>query len=342
MRFLVTMVLVMGLLTTGWGGAVFLQSGRPTLSSQWIADAYAIKTAAAQKIAGAKILIVSGSSALFGVDSKLLADALGLPVVNYGVNGGLLLPYVLLKSQSVLNPGDVVIMPLEYHFYTYDGIPNVQMIDQIWSRDPTFFGRLNFSEQVRMVWMVSFERMLEGFWARGGAATMCGPYGYRNIDENGDQMHTSAVEAVQWAGDWERSKKDLPRRYGRQGHHPEAWTWLERYWRWAKGNGIRVIVMPPPMMDDPICRNDPHELRFYQGLKIKVEAFGVSFVGNPYDYMYHRRYFFNTHYHLNDEGRAENTRRMIKDLIMHGYTNSTLSPTSRTPIGASACNSAVG
>lgn len=304
----------MGMMSLGWISALILQSGRPTASSQWIADVYAMKTAAAKKIDRPKIVIVAGSNALFGIDSKMLERAFNRPVVNHGVNAGLLLPYVLLKSREALRPGDIVIMPLEYHFYTYDGVPNVQMIDQIFSRDPAFFWELDWDEQLRMVWMMSLERMAEGYLARGGERAMCGPYGWQNIDSRGDQTHNSAAEAIPWGYDWENLARELPRRYGADADNTRGWRWLERYVAWAKARGVRLILTPPTMMADPSYRSDPSERRFYEGLPRRVEALGVPFVGNPYDFMYPREYYFNTDYHLTDTGRARHTQKLIEAL----------------------------
>lgn len=314
MRFFVGIFLGLGLMTAGWLGALLLQAGRPTLSSQWIADAYRLKTAAAAAIAGPKIVIVAGSSALFGLDAGLIERAYGLPTINFGVNAGLLPPYVLHKSKEVLRPGDIVLMPLEYSFYTYDGVANVQMIDQIWSRDPGFLRQLSLLEQLRMVWLVSANRLVEGYLARGGAPAMCGPYGYQNIDGRGDQTHTSAAEAVAWAYDWANLQKDLPRRYGLKASPPEAWAWLGGYLDWAREQGVRVVITPPTMLFDPFYREDARERAFYQGLGPRVRALGVPFVGDPYAYMYERQWYFNTDYHLNDLGRQRHTRRLIADL----------------------------
>lgn len=310
-----TLMVAMSVMMGGWVAAVYFQTGRPTVSSQWIADAYEVKTAAAEKIKGSKIVIVAGSNALFGIDSKQLEETYRLPVVNLGVNAGVLLPYVLMKSQKVLKRGDIVIMPLEYHFYAYDGVPNSQMIDQIWSRDPSFFWKLSPKEQWNMVWMTPSKRIVEGFLAQGGQKTMCGPYGYQNLDERGDQTHTSAEESQQWAYDWDSLKKDLPRRYGADAAvNTQGWEWLRRYVVWARQNGIRLIITPSTMMRDESYWRDPVERKFYEGLKKRVEALGVPFVGNPYDVMYPRVMYFNTDYHLTDVGRTLRTERMIHDL----------------------------
>lgn len=314
MRFFAGILLGLGLMTAGWLGALQLQAGRPTASSQWIADAYRLKTAAAAAIPGPRIVIVAGSSALFGLDAGMIEQTYGLPTINFGVNAGLLLPYVLHKSKEILRPGDIVLMPLEYSFYTYDGVPNVQMIDQIWSRDPGFLRQLGLSEQLRMVWLPSASRLVEGLLARGGAPAMCGPYGFEHLDGRGDQTHTSAAEALAWASDWTNLQKELPRRFGLESDHPEAWAWLGRYLDWARERGVRVIITPPTMMFAPFYRDDARERAFYQGLGSRVRALGVPFVGDPYAYMYERQWYFNTDYHLNDLGRQRHTRRVIADL----------------------------
>lgn len=314
MKFIFGFLTAAGIITLFWAGMIYFQTGRPTLTSQWIADAYEIKTAAAEKIAGNKIVIVAGSNALFGIDSKAIEKAYGLPVVNFGVNAGPLLPYILLKSKTVLKRGDIVIMPLEYHCYTYDGIPNSQMIDQIWSRDPSFFWELSWKERWQMIWLTPLSRLVDGFLAQGGERAMCGPYGYQNLDERGDQTHTSAEEAGQWGYDWDAVQKELPRHYGADAGNAEGWKWLGEYASWAKQNKIRLIIIPSTMMWDESYANDPVERRFYEGLERRIEALGVPFAGNPYDSMFPRRYYFNTDFHLTDEGRELWTRRIIQDL----------------------------
>jgi hypothetical protein len=301
-------------MSAAWVVILLLQMGRPTLSSQWIADVYAAKTVRAVHIQGRRIVVVAGSNALFGIDSKMLEQAYDLPVVNFAVNAGLMLPYVLLKSQAVLRPGDIVLLPLEYHFYVYDGIPNTQMIDQIWSRDPHFLQSLTVGEQWRMIWMISLNRVMEGFRAAGGVPTMCGPYGHENIDDHGDQTHTSAEEAKAWASDWEALKTELPRRYGAQAEQDQGWWWLRRYVRWAREQGIHLIFLPPAMMADPSYRHDPVEARFYTTLADRVRTLGVAFVGEPYSSMYPREWFFNTDHHLIDQARTRHTRRIIEAL----------------------------
>lgn len=315
MRFFKGLIVGMVSLSVLWLLLIYMQRGKPTVSSQWIADVYEHKMARAKSIEGTRLFIVGGSASLFGLNSQILETTYGLPTTNLGVNAGLLLPYVLLKSKTVLRKNDIVIMPLEYHFYVYDGKPNIQMIDQIFSRDPKFFKYLTFQEQAKMLWHMTSKRLYDGFMAKGGQKSMMGPYGYTNLNAYGDQTHTSEAEAQQWAYDWENLQKELPRRYGHDTRSDTlSWKWLQSYITWAKKEGICLIFTPPTMVYDAFYETDLQEKKFYTSLKEKVEALGGVFIGEPYAYMYDRKYYFNTEYHLNETGRNIWTENLMKDL----------------------------
>ena len=57
---------------------------KPQFSKLFTAELYD-KVERLDSIKEPKIVIVSGSSAAFGLDSKLLEDTLGMPVVNFGL-----------------------------------------------------------------------------------------------------------------------------------------------------------------------------------------------------------------------------------------------------------------
>ena len=68
------------------------QLGSPVPGTHWVEKAYEYKLAQANTIQQPKVLVVAGSAAMFGVDSTAVAEALGRPVVNLGVNAGILPP----------------------------------------------------------------------------------------------------------------------------------------------------------------------------------------------------------------------------------------------------------
>lgn len=64
-----------------------------------------------------RVILVGGSNLVFGADSKLLAQKLGIPVVNYGLHGGLGLTIILNSLQPDLRSGDIVVISPEYEMF---------------------------------------------------------------------------------------------------------------------------------------------------------------------------------------------------------------------------------
>ena len=64
-----------------------------------------------------KMVFIGGSSMAFGLDSKVVEEKLGYPVVNMGLHAGIGLRYMVLEVAPYLKKGDIVIIGAEYdHF----------------------------------------------------------------------------------------------------------------------------------------------------------------------------------------------------------------------------------
>lgn len=317
MKFFIQFLITLVILFLLWGGMVLGQGQKATQTSQWVFDVYEKKKAYAQSIDERKIVILSGSNALFGINSKMLEDSFGVKVVNYGVNAGVLLPYMLFKSKEIIKPKDVVILPLEYHVYTYDGTPNAQMIDTIFSRDMDFFYALTLKEQFLMVWNITLERILTGHEAKGGTPISSGLYGAHNIDVRGDQIGATT------AAKNEHIEKELdalvPNNYGEiYKKDALAWHYFEEFVAWCDARDVKVIFMPTTMLFFDAYKKDAKERWFYENIAKEITAKGWRFVGEPYEYMYTKEHYFNTDFHLTSEARDMRTRQMIGDLAASG------------------------
>jgi hypothetical protein len=298
---------------TLWLLVIYFQISNKTEMSQWVWDAYAKKTQIANSIDGKKIIIVAGSNTLFGIDSKLLSKNLHLPVVNFGVNAGVYLPYTLYKAKSVIKNKDIVLMPLEYSMYNYDGEPNIQMIDYIFSRDIDAFFELSFKEQFYMIWNIPFKRVYDGYMAKGGKRVASGLYGAHNIDNYGDQINTS----LRYRTKSMQKELDMlkPNRYADEfSRDALSWGYLDKFVKWCKKREVKVIFMPSTLMYFDIYKKDKAQREFYENLGDEIRKRGWIYVGKPFEYMYDKSLYLNTDFHLIDKGRKLRTLRMIEDL----------------------------
>ncbi len=299
-----------------WVVTIFGQSNNPTLMSQWIFDAYNKKEQTAKKIKGKKVIVVAGSNALFGIDSKILSSYFKLPVVNDGVNAGIYLPLILEISKRIINKGDIVLAPLEPNMYSYNHKVGVQVIDYLFARKPLFFWDLSFKEQFYILWHIEFERIWKGYNYRGGSPLTAGFYGAFNIDQNGDQINTSLKFKNQGMfKDLERHHKN-PEHYGAEfSTEALGWDYLEKFVSWCNKRDVKVIFVPATLMKHPSYFNDPIEKEFYDKKIIdEVKKRGWTFIGKPHNYMYDSSFYFNTNFHLTQKGKIMRTRQLIKDL----------------------------
>ncbi len=298
-----------------WG-----QIGNPTKSSQWVAEVYRDKEQYANSILTPKIVVVAGSNGLFGVDSGMLQRAFGMRVVNMCVNAGVDLPPILLHAKRVIDRGDIVLMPLEYPLYSYDGEPIVQMIDYLYAREANMIEELSYLEQFWMLWHISTKRLYRGYSDGVDSPITKGVYGVHNIDFRGDQLHTDSSLQTEAMRDELATQKaeQYGEKFEREGL---GWEYLESFVEWCRSRDVKVYFMPSTLMDNPHYHNDPKKREFYTNLPQIIRDRGWSYIGEPYNYMYDKSLYFNTNFHLNSRGREIRTRQMIEDILVFSGGN---------------------
>ena len=81
----------------------------------WLRRMYFQKIAIAESVtASPRLLIVGGSGAHYTIDSDLLQQKLGIPVVNLGLDGPIGLNVILPSILEQVKPGDIVLLIPEY------------------------------------------------------------------------------------------------------------------------------------------------------------------------------------------------------------------------------------
>ncbi len=71
-----------------------------------------------------KIIIISGSSAAFGLDGNKLADMTGINVANTAIHAGIGALYETELSKANINEGDIVLLGYEWGWVTDENYMN--------------------------------------------------------------------------------------------------------------------------------------------------------------------------------------------------------------------------
>jgi hypothetical protein len=309
-RFALGLGLGLTLVAGFWLALVVGQLGKPHADNIWVEQAYEKKIQAASRAgASPRVLIVAGSAAMFGVDSAALSEAWGMPVTNLAVNAGIGPHFIIDYAEPLVNAGDIVIAPLEYPLYTYDGEINHVLLSFLLSH-PYIVPRLSVASLGRALWAAPLKRVVQGYLGVPGDFRVAGLYGPHNLDANGDQINSELAHrnpALHRA-----AVKKMAEDYGAQ-FSGDAIGW--RLWRQfaldLQQRGACIVFVPPPMMfkDEYVQREK--DRRLYRDLPETAARHDLHYLGDPREFLYPQDWFFDTNYHLVAEKRRVYTEALI-------------------------------
>jgi hypothetical protein len=268
-----------------------------------------------------KIVLVGGSNLAFGVDSKMMQDSLGLPVVNMGLYAKLGLKYMLAQVRPYIKAGDVVVVVPEYDqfygdFANGDHTLNTALLYAPNDRVSDFIKSYSIVDVVVRPRVENARRsFLRAAAAAVGREQQFFPpdtnpvYNRRSFNEHGDVVS----------------------HLGRQGKNPdsiyvgplpsmttfnaETIDFLNEIADEAARENARAYFMFPSYIEGSYRLNaaaiDSLRSRLDDNLKLEI-------VGTAGDFAYPPDHFFDTRYHLNERGRAVRTREMVQLLADEG------------------------
>lgn len=112
--FISTLSIIVGSYFYAW----WFSLGKYQKAEHWLKNIHEIKTYRASTLNSPKLIIAGGSNGLFGLNSKLLSKETGLPAVNLAGHAGMSFNFQADQAVRNAQDGDIVIMPLEYSYYS--------------------------------------------------------------------------------------------------------------------------------------------------------------------------------------------------------------------------------
>ncbi len=333
-RFLVAGLATCLALAVVYALVFWAQLGAPVAAEYWVPEAEIVKRDAADRQRGRRIVILGGSNALFGLDSAAIEAATQRPTVNLGLHGGLSLDYLLGHARRILRPGDVVILSLEYGYFESVNPSPSWFTSNVMAWAPGYFRSLSLAEKIEFAWSTAAKRVLNGALAalfetrlrerrgrvvrapeavleearaiaRSGSATGKPPlYSFQNMSERGDIRGNDGFLYTE-------DPDSLPTPVFKYSDGP--WARLRRFQEECRRRGIRVFLSWPALPAQ-LGRNEAAVRRYMRAVQAEAARLGLPALGEPADFLIDRRYFYNTIYHLNQEGRAVRTARVLDRL----------------------------
>lgn len=309
--------------------AVLLLIDAPISAEYWVGEMITIKKHLVKEYAGKrKIIIAGGSSTLFGIDAESASRQLDLPVINFGLHAGLRLEKTLQEVSSVVEHGDLLILPLEPPYYDCHEKLSAWQVENIIGWDHDAWRKMGYVEKVEFVTLVSpstfaqmvtssiqkrffptgindrlisldYSLVLSRFRNRTSSVTF--EYSAYHLNNHGDMLKT---EGGQFKGaGWDVSKPN----------HvcAETANQLMGFIGRMKQKGASVYFANTPFIASDIAKDEVRKSE----LSFQKEFITIGcFIDKREDLVFDRKYFLNTNLHLNAEGRAIRTELFINSM----------------------------
>ena len=268
------------------------------------------KVARLEAVDGPKVVVIGGSSAAFGVDTELLEEMLGMPVVNFGLYATLGTKTMLDYSRHAIGEGDIIVIAPEMNAQTWSLYFGAE---SMWQAVDGHFGLLRY--------IASDNRaaMLGGFWRfassklqylRRGAPDPTGIYNASSFDEGGFIRYNRDKDYNTMVGGYD---PDMLIAFDSEMIRTDFIEYVNDYIAYAKKKGASVYLGFCPMNEaalDPAVTLETLDA-FTAFL---TENFDCELVGDPNYYLYRSGYFFDSNFHTNSAGAVLHTAQLGADI----------------------------
>jgi len=314
----------------------FLLLQRP-VTLGYIENAYRAKAAAAEHLnaqGAPKIVLASGSNGLYSHRCETLTRYTGVACVNLAVSYIAGLQTILGKAEAQLRPGDILLLPLEYGFY---GATEEELVNNtsgnrfIALYEPGLMRDQSIKRTVAVIFSLSlrdvFTSLGEMLFSRIGILRDTDQF---QLNAQGDIIGHVRAKARQYDTFLAGEKGSEPNPGVVAGEAFAGLDVIRATTLRQAGRGVRVVGSLPTTFDD--AQPSPEFIAWFK--RFYADAGGRAIVLDNHS-RYPRELFYNTKYHLNEEGQILHSRLLAEALcreqVILDCPVETLAPQGMTP-----------
>jgi hypothetical protein len=254
-----------------------------------------------------KLVLLGGSNVIFGISAKEIEQQTGIPTVNYGVHAGLK-DYTFEHVKRVVQPGDTVLLSLEYEYYWYEKkfLLETQTKKEryILTHDPEYFKSLSFLERMHIVLIGGEDLILN---IRSQARPPRNRYNVETQNDWGDEtINTKRQDFIPYG-------LNLPDNFMQDPFKYTGMRTLVEFAIWCRNNDIKLLASYPSTIYFDKYENQDYK-DFFRLLDATYTQLGVEMIGTPQNFFYDEMFFYDTRYHLIDDTRRERTAFLIEKM----------------------------
>ena len=277
-------------------------------------DALTLKQSYAARTEGPKVVVVSGSAGLFSISCAVMEHTLMRQCVNGAITAELGLEYILEIARRLLQPGDTVVMPLEYNLYRETA--------EVFRRKEVHPFRVTYDRQ--SLWDKPRETVIRAFLqfdlryligavveivlASSGVSRR---FNRDTLTPNGDMRYHTIGKSKEFRDVINREVLGLPHADEFQITN-EARKAITDFNVWASAHAIKVFATLPTTFNDR-----PVETGLIERIDALFRDGGQQFLALANRSQYPRSCFYATQNHLNETCQETHSRLLAKALSLN-------------------------
>lgn len=260
-----------------------------------------------------RIIIFGGSNIAFGIDSEFIEEQMGIPVINYGLHVALgVAP--LNEIRDHIQPGDIIIISLEYYNFidetAFFGQP--QYLADWVEFDPTRIWDVHDPyRQAPGIYLAMFQRKVnrQTRYYLNGLVYDIG----RNFYVGGTSDKFNAYgDFIGHFGENSERTFTIPDTVYPINYVDVAYPFLEEFNQFAKSKGALVVYEAQAHRETNCEKTGKKNLdTFFRRIKNKTT---IPLLTELDQLCLPDTYFYDTPYHLNEQGRRIRTERLVVNL----------------------------
>ena len=269
------------------------------------------KHARLEEIAPPRLIVVGGSGAAFGVRSDVLEECLGLPVANMALHASLGLPFTLRDVAGEIRTDDLVLLVVEYEQLSRPSGRGRELIGAALARPQSL---ANFS-------ILDWKAMADGLHGYVGWALRAPLHRRFLWMDSKSARRPYTRDSFAKAGNVVGHHGLRRRNPERQATHiidlnpavlRRNLQTLRDFVSMATVARSEVVFSFPPMPQVLYRKNRRVVEEIHRRLR---DVSGLLIVGSPASVIYSWDDFFDTKYHMTEEGSAKYTREVARRMV---------------------------
>lgn len=311
-RFLIILIIVIFILGVIVHPVIFfINLNKKNLIEQYLNEWINIKEKYSNEN-GNKIVILSGSNTIFGVDAQKMEKELNMPVLNGGTHAVLHEYIFYWAEENILKDGDIVIMPLEYEQYE-NNLYGDEYLAYILGYDSDYFNTFSLYDKIKFIYKVSPQSLLDNIKDLVinkilEEYSYSPKYSSKYLNYNGD-MTDNKVENKKTN---EQLMQTIKNTVFVEDEVPckEFKKEMENFIKYCNEHNIKIYATWPAYLYDKKEFSNP-DLEKINNIEEYYNSKNIKVLGNYTDSIYDINLFYDSYYHLNEEGKSIRTKYLI-------------------------------